>query len=193
MVVWLGSALLALSAGAMVLYFGGTLRIVDTYIGVYENYFAGSADVTEAAEAAGTLSRLVAVSGLVTAALIVLLSLAVFLGKRAARVWAQLLGAFLLCCCGPAIAAESLGNSIGSFALTPQEQSEIANDLAVALPDWYQRLAGSFVLVAMGALLLALLLLNTPPAGRYFRPRPVYYPYYPPYPYPYYYGYRPYR
>jgi serine/threonine protein kinase len=191
-VVWVASALLALSAGALALYFGGTLRVLDAYIGVYGNYFSGNSDVTETLEGATTLSRLAAASGLVTAVLIVLLSWGTLLGKRPARVWAQLLGALLLCCCGPAIATESLGNSVGSIALTPQEQSEIADRLAEALPDWYERLAGGFVLVAMGALLLALFLFNTPPAARYFRPRPVYYPPYPPYPYPYHHGYRPY-
>lgn len=192
-VVWVASVLLALSGGALMLYFGGTLRIVDTYVAVYKDYFRGSSDVNEAIDGVAGLSRLIALSGLIIAAIIVLLSLGTLFGRRAARLWAQLLGALLLCCCGPVIAAESLGNSVGSLALTPQEQSEIADRLTEALPDWYQRLAGTFVLVSLGALLLALILFNTSPAAQYFRRRPAYYPYYQAHPYPYHYGYPPYR
>lgn len=192
-VVWVASVLLALSGGALMLYFGGTLRVVDTYAAVYKDYFAGNADVVEAIDGVTGLSRLIALSGLIIAAIIVLLSLGTLFGRRAARLWAQLLGASLLCCCGPVIAAESLGNNVGSVALTPQEQSVIADRLAEALPDSYQRLAGTFVLVSLGALLLALILFNTSPAARYFRRRPVYYPYYQAHPYPYHYGYPPYR
>jgi serine/threonine-protein kinase len=194
-IVTLASVLLAVAAGALALYFGGSLRVVPTYVDVYEGYLADfDSEAAETASAIGSVVAAVAAAGLVVSLVLVLLTLGTFLGKRAARVWALLLGVLVLCCCGPPIALDSLSNGLNNTGLDRADQAQINERLAETLPDWYDQLSGTFVLAALGALLLAMFLLMLPPADRFFRPRPAagYHPQRPYY-YPHYYGYPPRR
>jgi hypothetical protein len=105
-------------------------------------------------------------------------------GSRGARAWTIVLGSVAACCCGPSI----LFVSFDRLADNP-DTAGLAGRLSTEL-GWYGSLAGRSVTIAMGALLVAMVLLMVPPTNRYFRhfrpvPRQAYhYPYYPHYPYP---------
>jgi hypothetical protein len=186
--VVLGSILLALAGGALALYFGESVRQLDAIMQVYDGYLDD--DIMAVAR---PVSLGVGITGLSIAGILVLLSLGTLLGRRAARIWAMLLGVTMLCCCGPAIAFESLGEGVGGTGLHPSERAELDGDLAAVLPQWYQQFTGTFALVVLGSLGLAMVMLLLPSANRFFYPRaqppypyPAYYPHYPRY-----YGYPP--
>ena len=98
-------------------------------------------------------------------------------GRPGARGWAFALAVPLLCCCLPAWSALGAGDG------GPDGRAQVVADrVAATLPAWYQQVTGVWVVSGALCLLVALVLVILPSAGRYFRPPPVvvYYPYQPP-------------
>src|SRR5690606_20279289 len=99
-------------------------------------------------------------------------------GGPNARLWATALAVPLLCCCLPCWCA------LGADGVGQGGQTQVVTDqLPAALPSWYVPVIGVWVVAGTLSLLVALVLISLPSAGRYFRRVPVlvyYYPYQPP-------------
>lgn len=181
----LSSLLLSVSALALFVYCAVTVAAIDDIDRIaLETYGVDyQRDWRSVALGVGWLT--VGSLGLL-ALLLLLFALLNARGSRGARAWTFVLGCLTLFCCGPCWWFSSLD----SLNADPTAvRYEFTQRLSAEL-DWYGPLASRSVVIALGALMIALMLLMLPPTNRYFRslrplPRPVYYyPYHPYYPYP---------
>jgi serine/threonine protein kinase len=98
-------------------------------------------------------------------------------GSRAARSWTIALVWVSLCCCAPV----GVLNGVGVASLDNQT-SAVGQALRDAMPPWYGPVTSVSGIIALGALVVAMVLLMMPPANRFFQhPIRPYYPnpYYP--------------
>jgi eukaryotic-like serine/threonine-protein kinase len=168
-VVTVATALFLVAAVSMLLYTVATLSVLDSVLGVVEEFSDES------------VAGAVGVVALVALAAVGLFGLGylavaaqVFRGRRGARGWAFTLAVPLLCCCLPGWCSAGLGDRVDDG-----QAQVFADRVTATLPGWYEALAGMWITAGTLALLTALVLVTLPPAGRYFRPPPtvVYYPY----------------
>jgi hypothetical protein len=179
----LASLLLCVAALGLSVYCLATASIIDDVdrLAEAEYGWAYERDWRSSTMGAGWLA---AGAAAVLALLFLLFAVLNVRGSRAARGWTVTFGILAMCCCGPS----ALFLTFDRFAENP-DTAGLADRLSTEL-DWYGPLTGRSITIAVGALLLALVLLMVPPTNRYFRsfrpvPRPAYYyPYYPQYPYP---------
>jgi serine/threonine-protein kinase len=181
----LASLALVVSALGLFVYCAATAAIIDDVDRIAELQYGWEYERDWRAVTVGSSWLTVGSLGLL-ALLFLLFALLNARGSRGSRAWTFVLGCLVLFCCGPCWWFASLD----SLAADPTTREyEFRQQLSAEL-DWYGPLAGRSVVIAVGALLIALLLLMVPPTNRYFRffrpmPRPAYYyPYYPYYPHP---------
>lgn len=168
-VVTVASVLFLVAAMTMLLSTVITLSVLDGVLDVVEEFS------DESWAGAVGLGALV---GLGTLGVIGLGYLAVavkaFRGRPGTRGWAFALAVPLLCCCLPGWCSAGFGEQVENG-----QADAFTDAVAAVLPSWYQPVTGLWAATGTLALLLALVLVVLPPAGRYFRPPPVvvYYPY----------------
>jgi serine/threonine-protein kinase len=178
-VVLLANLLLCLCAACLTVYgvaVGGVIADAARIAESMDPNFAEYRDfwVTTAWLTAGSLVLLALLFGL--------LAVLNNKGSRGARAWTFVLGFLTLCCCAPGWWVSNLDN-----VAQQGDTGELLQRLT-AEHERFQALTNRSAVTALLALLVALVLLMTPPANRFFRwrrPVPVaaYYPYYPHYPY----------
>jgi serine/threonine-protein kinase len=172
-VVRVANLLLRVAAICLLVNGVASLRFIDDAVQVAEDLYGSQADGWLGLAAAAGLATVGAL--LLTAVVLLALAWLNNRGGRGARAWTFTLGVFALCCCGPCWGLTSLGTT------DDPNQEEFRRALAETVPPWYEPVAGASMLLGLGALLVALVLLMSPPANRFFRvPPPVfYYPYLP--------------
>jgi serine/threonine protein kinase len=182
-VVLIANLLLCLAAACLTLYgvaVGGVIADVariaeamDPSFAEYRDFWVGIAWLT-----VGSLVLLALLFGL--------LAVLNNKGSRGARAWTFVLGFLALCCCAPGWWVSNLDS-----VAYEGDAGELMQRLT-AEHERFQAVTNRSAVTALLALLVALVLLMTPPANRFFRwrravpmaPHHPYYPYYPYYPYP---------
>jgi serine/threonine protein kinase len=181
----LSSLLLGVSALSLFVYCAAAAAVIDDLDRIALAEFGSRYEQDGRAVALGLGWLNVGLLGL-TALLFLSFALLNARGSRGGRAWTFVLGCLTMFCCGPYWWLSSVGWLSDDPTVAQYEFSQVVSaELA-----WFFPLARRSMVIAVGALLVAMVLLMVPPTNRYFRlfrpmPRPAYYyPYYAHYPYP---------
>jgi eukaryotic-like serine/threonine-protein kinase len=170
--VTVAGVLFLVAAASTLLFTVVTLSILSRGLAAVEQ-LAG-----ESWASAGGLVGLVALMPMFLTGLgYLMVAVKTFRGRPGTRTWAFVQAVPLLCCCLPGWLAVD-----GGDALEDEETRAFAHHVMGALPNWFEPFAGATIVGGALSLLVALVLVLLPPAGRHFRPKPlvIYYPYQPP-------------
>lgn len=162
--------LLLVAAASFGVYFLAVMSVYGTIDQVHREAYAGS-DTPDLGPVMAGASAIPALLLLGFGFVLLLLAWRTYRGGRAARGWTITLTLLTLCCCGSGTAfSRAAGDTVDSTDVD-RIQTLVRQELAQALPSWFDLVTGAMIGIGLVALLVATGLLITRPSNRYFRLR----------------------
>lgn len=156
--------LLLLVAALFIVEFIATVAVSGTISDVYREAYQGYEEL-EGTEGVQTAS-VVGAAALRLLLAIVLVVTAIFnhRGSNPSRIVTWVVGGIALCCAGLGLALGALLSGVQMDETQGPDPAEVQRMLEAALPDWYNPLTVTTMLISLPALIVALILLALPPS-----------------------------